>query len=62
MTPLVCVAPDGTLEVWERRDREYIISIDDFAMACMPRVIWDRNPEQIKFGPEYWGREVLGKL
>jgi hypothetical protein len=70
---LVCVAPDGRIEIWHRKVQRipnysnkvhYIIEKLDICgchkwfQTFMDDWHWGDN--QIE--PEYWGREVLGEL
>jgi hypothetical protein len=57
--PLVCVAPDGSLEVWRFVDDDLSVA-NHFSM-------WNGHAEFRMgpgdgYGPEFWGREVLGEL
>jgi len=56
MSEIVCVAPDGSLEVW-RKSRT--ISDRPFWLVGFDEYFWDTVPW---FVPEFWGREVLGPL
>ena len=56
MKELVCVAPDGSLEVWEQ----------DLDITDGHSIFYGMDPldfHTVDFGsPEFWGREVLGEL
>ncbi len=55
MKPLVCVAPDGSLEVWVWVDhRGWVLNNEKWAIF---NVCYDRD-----YDPKFWGREVLGEL
>ncbi len=65
MRPLVCVAPDGSLELWYRN------LFGGFVLCKHPWTVFNKQlRENAMEGydlkedepPEFWGREVLGEL
>jgi hypothetical protein len=65
--PLVCVAADGTLELWEFKDHNWNI-VDE--SICELKTTYYFAKAMILFfsyyehtrSPEFWGREILGEL
>ncbi len=69
MKELVCVAPDGSLEVWsEDIYNSYTAfgrhSINDIWVLDRGKmwIVVGRGANGIFLSPEFWGREVLGEL
>jgi hypothetical protein len=65
MKELVCIAPDGSLEIWMDGSlgvsSVWEVAIDMELEPCSPIfrlkcTFCNRNP------PEFWGREILGDL
>lgn len=54
MRPIVCLAPDGSLEVWEYQ----VIADEWWVEVAGP---WE-GLEYVTFGPEFWGRVRLSRL
>jgi hypothetical protein len=72
MNTLVCIAPDGSLELWSQHvlnnlvydsywqiDREIIL--DSLFGINMKRAIFNSSVWG-EVTPDFWGREVLGEL
>lgn len=65
MKTLICVAPDGSVELWYKADnfgleQTWVMQNDD---ECNDT--WGMGEAQSKshpYGPEFWGREILGEL
>lgn len=52
---LVCVNPQGELEVWQQYKGKWDINYNDCHAFYIPEP-WEHQP------PEFWGREVLSEL
>lgn len=63
---IVCVAPDGSLEVW-KRIKYYETITNDFSVSTNFSHLGTFKISPIfhytpLMSPEFWGREVLGDL
>ena len=55
MSEIVCMSPDGRLEVWTRDFGKYHWDVELNSWgSCFTVSYWS--------WPEFWGREVLGDL
>lgn len=59
--PLVCIAPDGSLEVWTKQ--QWLLAqpfrVDLYQEDLHP---YGDNSLILYTSPEFWGREVLSEL
>lgn len=59
---LVCVAPDGSLEVWHPMGSGYWAQYTSYSFNNGDVVSDHVIPKVLEYGPQFWGREVLGEL